>query len=185
MRPVMLSLIVGLLCLGSRLAPAWADGGTVRLVERHGNRQISVFTSPNPLRAGPVDISVFVQDLATGAPIDDARTTVTLTASGQAEATIHAVASTEAATNKLLQSALVELPAAGTWNVQVRSTSADNEVLVSFTMTAGPALPRWLSQWVWFSWPAVAVLLFGVHRYLAARAHGGRSMARSHSSTAR
>jgi len=39
-----------------------ADGGTLRLWERAGNYKVAVFTDPTPLRAGPVDVSVFVQD---------------------------------------------------------------------------------------------------------------------------
>ena len=44
---------------------ARADGGVVRLRQRAGGYQIAVFTSPTPIRAGPVDVSVLVQDAAT------------------------------------------------------------------------------------------------------------------------
>jgi hypothetical protein len=47
-----------------------ADGGAMRLSERAGGYRVTVFTDPTPLRAGPVDVSVFVQDADTGEPAD-------------------------------------------------------------------------------------------------------------------
>src|SRR5688572_20861731 len=103
-------LFVGLLLFGPCSAPSWADGGQLRLIERHGNLQIAVFTSPNPLRAGPVDISVLVQDARTGQPIDYANVYVQIARSDQTGKPIVAPATAAAATNKLMRAALVELP---------------------------------------------------------------------------
>ena len=160
--------------LAASHAPVRADGGTVQLVERHGDYQISVFTAPAPPRAGTVDVSVLVQDVASGQPVPDIETTVTLTrvapvSGSRSPAPIQVTATRAAATNKLLQSALVELPEQGEWNVQVTSVTAGEPIEVSFTIAAAPPLPRWLSQWVWFSWPALAVGVFVVHRALVAR----------------
>jgi hypothetical protein len=33
-------------------------------------------------------------------------------------------------------------------------------------------LPRWLELWPWFTWPALAVGLFGLHRLLVQRRGG-------------
>src|SRR5580704_13866550 len=73
-RPIAVGLIVaGLLVLvGLRGAAARADGGTVRYYDRLGDYRVTVFTSPAPLRAGPVDVSVLVQNVETGQPIVDA-----------------------------------------------------------------------------------------------------------------
>ena len=49
------------------------DGGFLRLCERSGPYQVAVFTSPTPLRVGPVDFSVLLQDAATGTVLSDAR----------------------------------------------------------------------------------------------------------------
>jgi hypothetical protein len=169
MRTVMLALALEWLLPVAWCAHARADGGTVRLVEQHGDYQVSVFTAPNPLRAGPVDLSVLVQDTATGQPVPDAQITVTLTAPGRPDTSIRAPATTEAATNKLFRAALVELPHPGEWHVQVTTTTARAAVQSRFTMVAGEPLPPWLTVWPWFGWPAVAVALFGVHRWLMAR----------------
>src|SRR4051794_5008990 len=54
-----------------------ADGGAIRLSEQKGNYRITVFTLPNPLRAGGVvDVSVLVQDAATGDLASDVQVTV-------------------------------------------------------------------------------------------------------------
>ena len=50
---------------------ARADGGTLRISERRDGRRISVFTTPTPLRAGLADISILVQDAATGKPLPE------------------------------------------------------------------------------------------------------------------
>ena len=61
---------------------ARADGGAVRLRQKTGGYQIAVFTSPTPLRAGPVDLSVLIQDAATGEWVPEAQVTVCLKAPG-------------------------------------------------------------------------------------------------------
>ena len=50
------------LILGGLPLAAFADGGTLRLSETEGPYRISVMTSSNPFRAGPVDVSVIVAD---------------------------------------------------------------------------------------------------------------------------
>jgi hypothetical protein len=148
---------------------ARADGGSVRLVERHGDIQVSVFTSPNPLRAGPVDVSVLLQDAASGQPIAGAQVQLELNRRDGKSAPIHALATSAAATNKLLLAALVELPEPGWWDVDVACDSERGAAEVHFTMEVGERLPPWLTLWPWFSWPVGAVLLFGVHRLLVRR----------------
>jgi hypothetical protein len=160
-----LAIVAGPCC-----AHAVADGGQVRVSERHGDYQLTVFTSPNPLRAGPVDISVLVQHADTEAAITDASVTVELTAADRASPPIRAAATTAAATNKLLTAALVDLPAAGRWDVRLTITPPRASTFATaFTMNAAPPLPAWLTVWPWFSWPILVVIVFAVHRGLVAR----------------
>jgi hypothetical protein len=144
---------------------ARADGGAVRLRERVGGYQITVFTSPTPFRAGPVDVSVLVQDAATEGYVPDARVTVRLTARGTGEV-LEYQATTEAATNKLLRAAEFQLPEPGLWDVAVAVEGPHGLALVRFEVQADEPLPRWLDLWPWFGWPAFAVALFGTHRVL-------------------
>jgi hypothetical protein len=146
-----------------------ADGGAVRLSERKGNYRISVFTSPTPLRAGPVDISAFVQDAATGEPIPEARITVRVTPRNHPEAVIQERATTEAATNKLFQAALFDLPEPGWWDVAVAVEGLRERIEAHFDMEADEPLPRFLEITPWIAWPAAVVLLFCVHQWLVRR----------------
>jgi hypothetical protein len=146
-----------------------ADGGKVVLIERQGDYRISVFTSPDPLRAGPIDISVLLQDDDTGRPITNARVNVSLTPSGGHGRTIRAVATNEAATNKLLNAALVELPEPGLWDVEITCLAELGPAQVRFRTDAGPKSTQWLNLWPWFSWPAAVVMLFAIHRRLVSR----------------
>ncbi len=169
-------LLVLMLLAGPGCAGAFADGGQVRASEQFGEYQLTVFTAPNPLRAGPVDVSVLLQHASSGTPASEATVTVELTPVDQSLPPIRATATTAAATNKLLRSTLVELPAAGTWNVRVACQPANNTqpLAVNFAMEAAPPLPAWLSVWPWFSWPVVVVILFVVHRMLVFRRQSRR-----------
>jgi hypothetical protein len=163
--------LLGLLFIGCFLIPstAKADGGTIRLSERHGPYQITVFTSPTPLRAGLVDVSVLVMDCTSGQPIQDAEVTVRATdLDGRVESLV-VPASSEAATNKLLQAAVFELPAAGVWRLEVGVQAQLGQAQVQFNADIAAPLPQWVSLWPWIGWPGPVIILFGVHQWLVRR----------------
>jgi hypothetical protein len=146
-----------------------ADGGAVRLSERKGDYRITVFTSPTPLRAGPVDISVFVQNAATGEPIPEAGINLRAMPRDRPEATISQRATTEAATNKLFQAAVFDLPEPGWWDVVIIVEGLREQIEVQFEMEADEPLPRFWEMTPWIAWPAAAILLFCVHQWLVRR----------------
>lgn len=148
------------------VAPVRGDGGTVRLSEVHDGRRITVFTSPVPLRAGPVDVSVLVQDERTGKPILDVGVTVFV--EGRAYP-----ASTAVATNKLFQAAQFDLPAPGRWRIDVEVQGPKGPTRVGCDVEATEALPSWLDLALWIGWPVGAILLFVAHKYLSAAASVG------------
>lgn len=164
-------IIVFMLIAGPACAKALADGGQVRVTERIGDYQIVVFTSPNPLRVGPVDVSVFVQDTVTGEVVLDGDVFVEATRRDGPRPAIRAAATSEHATNKLFRAAVIVLPAAGVWHVCVECLAppGNRRFEVGFSMEASPPLPRWLSVWPWFSWPIIVALLFIGHRVLVTR----------------
>ena len=96
-----LLLVAALLAFSSR---AQADGGFVELHQEVGPFVVTVFSAPGPLRAGPVDISVLVQDRASGQPVLDGEVLVCLKREGAI--TLVERATRELAQNKLLYSAL-------------------------------------------------------------------------------
>jgi hypothetical protein len=146
---------------------ARADGGTLRLSQRAGGYLITVFTDPTPLRAGPVDVSVLVQDAATKQALPQAQVTVWVGQSVRGRAAVPYPATTAAATNKLLHAALFELPEAGWWELEVVVQGPPGPARVRFTVEAAEPSPRWVAFWPWVSWPALVILLFGVHQLLA------------------
>jgi hypothetical protein len=147
---------------------ARADGGAVRLREQVGAYQVTVFTSPTPFRAGPVDVSVLVQDAATGECVPEARVTLRLTARGSGDI-LEYPATAEAATNKLFHAAVFQLPEPGWWDVKVAVEGPHGPAFLRFGVQADEPLPRWLELWPWFTWPALAVALFGFHQVLVRR----------------
>src|SRR5262245_3041071 len=164
-QPILLVLLFSFI---SPSTLARADGGAVRLRERAGGYQIAVFTSPTPLRVGPVDVSVLVPDAATEACLPEAGVTVGPAARG-ARDVLEYSATTEAATNKLLRAAEFQLPKPGWWDVAVAVEGSHGPALVRFEVQANEPPPRWLDLWPWFSWPAFAIALFGVHQALVQR----------------
>jgi hypothetical protein len=147
-------------------AAAHADGGSIRLSERAGGYRVTVFTSPTPLRAGPVDVSVFVQDAATGEPVPDARVTVRAAPRGRPGEVLSTLATAQAATNKLYRAALFELPEPGWWEMEVVIEGGQEPVLVRFDVEAAAPPPRWLALWPWVCWPLLVIAFYGAHRFL-------------------
>jgi hypothetical protein len=157
-------------------APALADGGSVLLSEKKGDYRITVFSSPSPFRAGPVDISVLVQDAVTGQPLTQAQVTIRMFKIG--EPALEFPATQEAATNKLLYAAQFELPAPGRWKLEVQVEGLEGPAVVACEVEAAEHLPRWHSLWPWIAWPILVIVLFSFHELLARRRQGktGRPM---------
>lgn len=138
----------------------------MRLSERKGGYQITVFTSPTPLRAGPVDIGVFVRDAVTDEPMAECDIVVRAAPRGFPDDAIQQPATTASATNKLFQAAVFDLPASGWWDVVIRIEGRREPVEVSFAMEADEPLPRFWEMAPWIVWPIGAILLFLVHKRL-------------------
>jgi hypothetical protein len=166
LRALPLWLISFLLFLTS-LPNARGDGGTLRLTERQGGYRIAVFTAPNPLRAGPVDVSVFVQDAETGQPAPDVSVTISVSRVGPSQPRVRYPATPEAATNKLYRAAQFELPAAGRWRLEIAVDGPRGPAQVQVDVEAAEALPRWRELWPWIALPAVPILFFCLHQWLA------------------
>jgi hypothetical protein len=97
------SLRIATLLLLGCAATAWADGAHIALRATSGAYSITLFTAPDPLVSGPVDLSLLVADASSGEALGDATATGSLTLSGSPGARFtltHAAAS-----NKLLLAA--------------------------------------------------------------------------------
>lgn len=150
-----------------------ADGGTVRLSERQGNYRLTIFTAPNPLRAGPVDVSVLIQDAATGEPASDVQVMIRAVGRGSPALVIDHPATTEAATNKLYYAATFDLPEPGWYALEVSIVGAGGEARSYLELEAADPLPPCLVLWPWLAWPVVVMLLFSIHQFLVRRRFRG------------
>lgn len=157
-----------LLLMGVR--PAWGHhGGEVRLMEKTGPFLITVFSDPTPLRVGPVDISVMVQDGDSGRPILDAQVTVQLQQDGAGGPPIITQATRQNATNKLFYAALVNLPAPGLWELQVSTRRQAQAADVMCMVTAGPPWPMPRSWWLYVVLPSAMIGGVALHQWCRRR----------------
>lgn len=157
------ALGVWLLCTSQSLA----DGGKVQFSQVADPYRITVFTSPTPLRAGPVDISVLVQRADTGEVVPDAIIDVELQCADTSQ-TIRQRATAAASTNKLLQSATVALPLAARYQVSITVQGTSN-VNAEFEMTAYESTENRLTVVTCLAIPLVVIALFLLRENLAAR----------------
>jgi hypothetical protein len=142
-----------------------ADGGMLRTRRTAGPFVISIFTGPEPLRAGPVEVSVLVQSreggVLSGAVVD----ILLESATGPVERR-RARATQEAATNKLTQTAVVDLPTAGRWTLTVSVRVNADTATVTCALPVAPAASRMRLVWPWLLAPPAVIALFAMHQTL-------------------
>ena len=150
------------------LAPlvAHADGGTVQLREASGPFVVTVFTAPEPLRAGPIDTSVLVQDRETGRVILDATVNLAVQPAAGTSPRFQARATHAQARNKLLQAATIDIPAAGWWTIQISVSRDGAQAVLATKLLVLPAAPRLAGIWPFLILPPVAIALFALHQAL-------------------
>lgn len=146
-------------------APAWADGGLVRISQPAGPFVVTVFSAPTPLRAGPIDLSVLVQDPDGDRTVLDAEVHVSMYQVGGSRH-LHTSATHDQATNKLLYAALLDLPEPGAWEVKLYITRGSQSAELSFLVDADPPLPPWRAYWFYFVLPVVGIVVLTLHQWL-------------------
>jgi hypothetical protein len=162
-----LAIVLVLVALASRFA--LADGGTVLSTAERDGYRITVMTSPTPLRAGPVDVSVLVQHGDAGEIVANADVQISLNPDRDDLSSLQSTATQATATNKLFQAAILTLPEPGRWQISAAVT-VDNRRFVSETeIEVAGALPQFSDLWFWAGWPAIAIGLFVAHRGLVNR----------------
>ena len=157
------AFILSILLLPSLAA---ADGGALRLSEEKDGYRIAVFTTPTPLRAGPADISVLVQDAATGEPASGVQASIKVQRHDGRHEALYQRATTQAATNKLYYAATFDLPEPGWYSVEVSIIGAKKTTNAGFDVEAAEPLPPALTVLPWVGWPLLAIALFVIHQLL-------------------
>jgi hypothetical protein len=149
---------------------ARADGGTVRVVEPVGAFVVTIFSAPEPLRVGPADVSVLVQDRRSGAPMLDARVTLEVLAPGGGDASPTRLEATHAeATNKLLYAARLVTDRAGTWSVRATVQRGSDAVEVDCPLPVAPSASTLTDVWPYLALPPLVVALYALRAHLLRR----------------
>jgi hypothetical protein len=161
-------IFLGVALLGAP-SSAFGDGGTVRASAREHGLRVTVFTSPAAPRAGPLDVSVLVQDADTDQPLDGVQVRVRATSRRDPTRVIERQATKDVASNKLLYAAVLDVPRAGWWEFRIRVEGHGEPAEVVFGLEVGEPLPGWVSWLGWVAWPVVAVVVFAIHRALVRR----------------
>jgi len=179
MRTLQIPFAIAPLLLAVLPVSLHADGGVVRLSQLAGPFGVTIFSAPAPVRVGLADISVLVQRRDSHAIVLDADVALRLVAQADPSLTIATAATHQAATNKLLYAASVDFPMSGAWRLAaiVQDSTGVAEV-VTEVMVEAPAPPL-ATYWPYFSVPPLAIVLFGLHQWLAARRRGSPAEAPS------
>ena len=149
------------------LSRAHADGGVVQFEKSAGPFVITVFTMPSPLRAGPVDISLMIQSRDSQQPVLDCQALVQLRKEGAMS--IRSEATHEAAQNKLLYAALVEVPESGLWELEAEIKHGDVSINVAGEINVASSAPVLLVYWRSLALPPLFISLFAVNQWLKRR----------------
>ncbi len=177
-RPSRLRLsAVAVLMVALPLAPlayAWIapdtvdlDGDVVRFQGASGPFQISVFGEPGSLAAGPNDFAVLVQNRASGSVVLDADVDLAVLSAGGGPTTARATRAQS--TNKLLEAATVDLPAAGPWNLRVSIHQEGNQGELATTLDVAPPSAENSFGWGYLIALAIGAGLFVLHRILRSK----------------
>lgn len=121
---------------------------------------VSLFTTPESLAVGPADLSVMVEEQASGKVLLDADVVITLTAEDARTAPVVAHLSHAHATNRLLEDAVIQLPHAGRWRAVIRVSEAGREASASTVLTVANYSARRGTVWLFAILPICAVALF-------------------------
>ena len=149
-------------------ATAFADGGTVQLRKEAGALVITVFSSPAPLSAGPVDISLLVQNRNGLEPVLDANVSLLLRAEASGTE-IQARPTREQAQNKLLYAAPVTLAESGKWQLAITILRNGERTDATGTIGVAPTPAMVASYWGYIAFPPVLIVAFVVNGWLIRR----------------
>ena len=163
---------------------AWADGGAILAREKIGNLNATIFASPAPLQAGPVDVSVLLQD-EKGNPVLDADVSVSWIPAvdgatpewlppccSMNQKTPWQTAIRAHSKNKLLYSAMVTMANSGesAAAIHVRYDGEDAELRLPVQVKP-PSPPAW-TYWPLLALPPFAIGVFSIHQRITHRHQG-------------
>jgi len=151
----------------ARATETKADGGALQFTRSAAPFVIAVFTTPSPLRAGPVDISLMIQSSENQQPVLDCVAHVQLRKEGARS--IGSEATHRVAQNKLFYAAPMNVTQSGVWELEVAISQGNNSASVTGSITVAPSNPVLLGYWRSLAVPPVFISLFALNQWLKRR----------------
>ena len=151
-------LLVVFISLSPLVQIARADGGIVIFQRASPPFTITLFSTEMPLRPGPADLSVLLEQPDGRSPILDAQVFIEL--EHEAGMIIRAEATRSQARNKLLYCSLINLPAQGHWKVRLHIRRSDTRAEVLSDLVVAAPQPVLLSHWKLIAVPPIIIGLF-------------------------
>lgn len=144
---------------------ARGDGGRVQMHQNAGPFVVTLFSIPDDLVTGPADLSVGVEDAATGELMNDANVSFTLTKLDGAPTDRIVVRATEGSVGGgILKSAEIAFPSAGLWHILIEVSEGKKQGECSLDLTIGTAHARTYEVWAAAISPPLFVSLFLIHQ---------------------
>src|SRR5258707_2336194 len=153
---------------------ARADGGVVMCQRTSAPFTITLFSTEMPLRPGPADLSVLLEQPDGRSPILDAQVFIEL--EHEAGMIIRAEATRSQARNKLLYCSLINLPAAGHWKIRLHISRGNTRAEMLSDLVVAAPQPVFLSHWELIAVPPIIIILFIFNQWLRRRAFNKRGV---------
>ncbi len=142
-----------------------ADDLALCAQQQSGNLALWVYVAGDGMNVGDNDVSVLVQDAAGNASLDS-RVEVSAASGNQDHNQGFAISGQESdSENKLMKSAVIELPTAGAWLIRVGVAHASPDASIMFPVEAVPHNSGFDDWWPYLIFPVIAACLLLIHAY--------------------
>ena len=148
-----------------------ADGGRVCWSGTSPAYRLTVFAEPVPLRQGPIDLSLFVQDSRELTPVSSVKATFALIPPNSTTPLLEAEATRENATSPLFQAAQFNVPITGRWQVKLVVTEPGGQFFsTTFSLEVAPPQARFWNMAFWIAMPVVPIGWFAIRQLVRSSA---------------
>jgi hypothetical protein len=165
-----------------------ADGGAIQFQDDAGPFHVTVFTLPPILSAGPVDVTVLVQDRSKLGPLLDASVTLDLIAQddgalgkdawsppacslNKSAPLIGIPAKLNHGENRLLYGALLQIPNSGVWQLKINIQRDNERESIGTLLKVNPPPSPPLAYWHLLILPPLGVLGFILNKRARRKTH--------------
>ena len=158
--------LAAVLALGMWATAARGDGGTMLLHQDAGPFTITLFAAPQPLQAGPADLSVMVQDRSSGEVLLDSMIDVSIAPEALVASQQTVRLATGQASNRLLQAGTVHFPKAGRWRLTLVVHRHNDTARLETECIVQADTARSRLVWFYVLLPLGVILVFIFHQRL-------------------